>query len=121
VGGEHGIRRRFHLRWSFLAVAACSRAEVRVFLDLVDPRVVWQLHIAVQEGVPDHLFTLTHINPGPNRGLHGRFVRLEDVTFVRQPNEAMRTGCNLDQLGQLPALFLCESGQIRVRWIKVVG
>jgi len=92
-----------------------------MLLDLVYPRVVWQLHIAVQGGVLDHMFTLTHIDPDPNRGLHGRSVHLEDVSFVHQPNEAMKTGRNLDQLGLLPALFLYESGQSRVRWIEVVG
>ena len=29
------------------------------------------------------------MNPDPNMGFHGRSVRLEDVTFVHQPNEAM--------------------------------
>ena len=61
------------------------------------------------------------MNPDPNRGFHGRSVHLEDATFVRQPNEAMRTGHDLDKLGFLPALSLCESGQSCVRWIKVAG
>jgi len=43
------------------------------------------------------------------------------MTFVRQPNGAVKISRDLDQLGLLPALFLCEPGQSRVRWIKVVG
>ena len=121
MGDEHGIRRRLHLRWSFLAVVARSRVEGRVLLDLVYLRVFRQLHIAVQEGVSDHPSTLTHISLDLNRGLHRRFFRLEDMAFVHEPNEAMKTGRNLDQLGLVPALFLCKSGQNRVRWFKVVG
>ena len=121
MGDEHGIRRQFHLQLYFLAGVARSRVEGRVLPDLVYLKVVWQLHIVVQEGVPGHPFNLTHIDPDPNRDLHGRSVHLEDVTFVRQPNGAMRTGRDLDQLDLLRALFLCKSGRGCVRWIKVVG
>ena len=63
MSNEHGIWWRSHLWWSFLAIIACSGMEGWVLPYLAYLRVVWQLYIIVQEGVLDHLCTLTHIIP----------------------------------------------------------
>ena len=70
--------------------------ERRVFLDLTYLREVWQLRIAVKGREQDHPCILTHITPGTNRVLVGQSVYLEYMTLVRQPNEAVINGCDLD-------------------------
>ena len=75
-----------------------------MLLDLVYLRVVWQLRVTVQEGIQNDPCT-THVTPDLNGVLVSQPVYLEDVTFVRQPDETIIKGCYLDQLGLFPALF----------------
>ena len=55
--------------------------------------------------------------PSNNCILVSQSSYLKDMTFVRQPDEAIVKACYLDQLGLLPALFLRKSGRRQVRQI----
>ena len=90
-----------------------------MLLDLIYLRVVWQLCTITQEGIPNRLHA-THVAPDLNRVLVDQSIYLEDMTPVRQPDEAIIKARYFDQLGIFPALFR-ESGRRQVGQIREGG